>query len=445
MELHTLDGGVILHAELIYRGDGARAQHNLVVVFVILHLAAHHNAGALAERVERLALLRVLQQLERDGAGVIGDVDGIDLAALVAREARLHREDLAPHGRASGIRRNVVERLQAHAAHAAEHLFHRLRHDGGPECGAAAHGDDGRHTVAPRLRRTACADALRRGRLCAGCRLPLMRRGAAHHALILGHLVLRSLAAQLLLRVALTLKIGGALAVHLGDAVEIHSHGEAEFLGDHAAHEPVHMALAHEIRAAVRQGDDDLSVLQPGSRVGERAVDARVSPLHLAHEAGQVIGAEGIRRKFRAQPGVLQLRGRRARHALFRLIEVGPVHQHGKQDGGGDAAGGGIHLQGSDLALCHRFRQLRRVQKRLKELAEGFVHGTAPSFPEPGSSRFTVFRSRASARPPAGPPAPCAGSVLSGRAGPPPCRRRCRRPLRALPRGRSPHSPSRPP
>ena len=52
------------------------------------------------------------------------------------------------------------------------------------------------------------------------------------------------------------------------------------------------------------------------------------------------------------------------------------------------------------------------------------------------SFALKVFRSPPSACPPAGPGGPCKGSPPSGRAGPPPCRRRCRCPRRRPRRGR---------
>ena len=132
-----------------------------MIVFVVFDLAAHHDARSVGQLVESPALLGILQNFQRDRSGVVRNIDGVYLPALIAGHPRFHRKDLAPDSHAARVGRNLRNLHQANAPHAAMDLLHRLRQNGRKHGRAAADVHHGRHALAPCLRGTARTDTRR--------------------------------------------------------------------------------------------------------------------------------------------------------------------------------------------------------------------------------------------------------------------------------------------
>ena len=56
MQFHALFRRIVHHLELFHRGNPLGAQHNLAVVLIILHIAAHQDGHPLFQRIQHFAL-----------------------------------------------------------------------------------------------------------------------------------------------------------------------------------------------------------------------------------------------------------------------------------------------------------------------------------------------------------------------------------------------------
>ena len=107
MQLHPLDGGVVLPLFALDKEDVVGPDDIVVLVLIVGAVAAHHDRRTLGDGLPLGAVLPFLRtDLQVDGAGVIGDGDRVYLA-----EAALHlgEEDVAPDHALAALAAQILE------------------------------------------------------------------------------------------------------------------------------------------------------------------------------------------------------------------------------------------------------------------------------------------------------------------------------------------------
>ena len=242
VQLHPLLQGVVHHLYQLHRGDGPGAHDVFPVVLVVLHLPADQQSRARLELIQSLALPGVLDDLQGGGAGVVGDVDGVDFPGFVPGLLALHGENLPPDHQAAHIQGGLPQGGDFAPGHLAQHGLGRLWDDGGQQVLLVPHAD------LP----------------AAG---PLLQS-----LLVLLHLPDLGLPLAADLLVAGLLHQGALSGVHREPARELHRAGDLEPLLDKAFQLGAGVPGGQKLIAAVGQVDGELAALVDGLRLVEGAV-----------------------------------------------------------------------------------------------------------------------------------------------------------------------------
>ena len=107
MQLHPLDGSIVLPLFALDEEDIVGPDDIVMLVLVVGAVAPHHDRRALGDGLPLGTVLPFLRtDLQVDGAGVVGDGDGIDLT-----EAALHlsEENIAPDHALSALAAQILE------------------------------------------------------------------------------------------------------------------------------------------------------------------------------------------------------------------------------------------------------------------------------------------------------------------------------------------------
>ena len=107
MQLHPLDGSVVLPLFALDKEDVVGPDDIVVLVLIVGAVAAHHDRRTLGDGLPLGAVLPFLRtDLQVDGAGVIGDGDSVYLA-----EVALHfgEEDVAPNHALAALATQILE------------------------------------------------------------------------------------------------------------------------------------------------------------------------------------------------------------------------------------------------------------------------------------------------------------------------------------------------
>ncbi len=133
MELQPLFQGIVHHLHHVHRGNGLGTHHVFPVVFVILQLSPHQQRHTAFQLIQGLALPGVLNDLQGDGASVVGDVNGIDFPGLVSGLLALHGKDFPPHHNDTHIQRRLPQRGGLALGNRAQHGSCCLGDDSGQQ------------------------------------------------------------------------------------------------------------------------------------------------------------------------------------------------------------------------------------------------------------------------------------------------------------------------
>ena len=235
----------------------ARGAHDVFpVVLVVLHLPPDQQSRARLELIQSLALPGVLDDLQGGGAGVVGDVDGVDFPGFVPGLLALHGENLPPDHQAAYIQGGLPQGGDFAPGHLAQHGLGRLWDDGGQQVLLVPHAD------LP----------------AAG---PLLQS-----LLILLHLPDLGLPLAADLLVAGLLHQGALSGVHREPARKLHRAGDLEPLLDKAFQLGAGVPGGQKLIAAVGQVDGELAALVDGLRLVEGAVKVASRSLRAATSRG---------------------------------------------------------------------------------------------------------------------------------------------------------------
>ena len=107
VQLHSLDRGAVLPLFALHEQHIVGVHDVVMLVLIIGAVAAHDDRGTLADALPLGAVLALLRaDLEVDGAGVVGDGHGVDLA-IVALD--LGKEHIAPDGALAALAAQILE------------------------------------------------------------------------------------------------------------------------------------------------------------------------------------------------------------------------------------------------------------------------------------------------------------------------------------------------
>ena len=134
MELHPLFQSIIHHLHLVHSGDSPGTHDIFPGKIVIVEGTPHQDAGTGLELVQSLTGLGVFDVLDHGqghGARIIGDVDGVDLPALIPGLPGLSGKDLTPHHHIAKLHRHIPQRYGLALGHGAQHRSSGLRDNAG--------------------------------------------------------------------------------------------------------------------------------------------------------------------------------------------------------------------------------------------------------------------------------------------------------------------------
>ena len=104
MELYPLFPGVVHHFYLVHCGNGPRPQHVFPVILIIFQRAPHQNGLTLFQLlIQVLAEACLLDDFQGGGAGIVGDIDGIDFFGTIPGFLGLDIKNLSPHYSVAGF------------------------------------------------------------------------------------------------------------------------------------------------------------------------------------------------------------------------------------------------------------------------------------------------------------------------------------------------------
>ena len=339
VQLHPLliAGGVVHHLHLVHGGDGLGPHHVLPVVLVIFQGPPHQQGLALFQLVQLLALGGVLQEFQGGGAGIVRDVDGVDLPGLVPGLLALNAENLPPHHRRAQIQAQLGKGYGMGLGHLAQQGPGALQNDLGQQ-----------ELPFPDFHPPA-------GSLVGHLRLILL-----HLPQGLLPLALHLLPVDLLHQRAVPL-LHGQLAVKAHRAVQ------AEPGGNQALHLSGGVPGLEHFKAPVGQTDHQHALLQPGAGPVQAAVEAGVPLLEGSGQGGQILRGEGLLRELGLHTHPAQVLARRQ---PAELLDLGIVHQPGEPDLQDHIPLPAVHPHEEQLPLQKLLGQVRALQLLLEKSAD---------------------------------------------------------------------------
>ena len=130
VQLHPLDRSVVGLEQFLHQHHRQRPDGDIVLILVVGGVAAHHQGVALLELLDGLLLAGGLDNFQRVGAGVVGDVNRVDLPLAVLGGDRLLANDVSPDGGKPRLGGDLFERDRFFLDRLAQNQHAAVRHKG---------------------------------------------------------------------------------------------------------------------------------------------------------------------------------------------------------------------------------------------------------------------------------------------------------------------------
>ena len=119
MELHSLLGRFVDYFDLLDKRYRLCRDDRIAGKFIEFHIAGNDDGRAFFYALEHRAVLHAVENLNGDGAGVVGYIEVDDVLVAGFGDLGLTREDVAPYGRLAGIVGDLLYRHQLALGHPA--------------------------------------------------------------------------------------------------------------------------------------------------------------------------------------------------------------------------------------------------------------------------------------------------------------------------------------